>query len=200
MENDIDTIPTPSITSPAPSQTEKEQSPPTNDTSNPWLSTTNKPRQKPSTTRIQKIQNKNKIQQSSNVNTNATIDVSQTTINKSLSLSEDEESPNMTYSKGKISFQQKELVNRAFATDSFDLEFQKEKQQIIMEDAPKEENLSLPGWGTWTGKGIKKHKPSKVSLVKQVPGIQEGKRKDAKLKNVIISEKLVKNVCGSLFL
>jgi U3 small nucleolar RNA-associated protein 14 len=97
----------------------------------------------------------------------------------------------MTYARGKIAFQQAELINRAFASDGFELDFTAEKQAMITEDGPKEEDVSLPGWGTWTGQGVKK---PKTKLVKQIPGIDVSKRQDAKLKHVIISEKKVKNV------
>ena len=99
----------------------------------------------------------------------------------------------MTYARGKIAFQQAELVNRAFAADGFELDFLTEKQAAISEDAPKEEDVSLPGWGTWAGKGVKR-RATETKLVKQIPGIEASKRKDAKLKHVIISEKRAKNV------
>jgi len=106
---------------------------------------------------------------------------------------EDEDTPMMTYGKGKIAFRQEELVNRAFATDGFEQEFMAEKQAAIADDAPKEEDLTLPGWGSWTGEGVKP--PSReFKVIKKIPGIDESKRKDAKLKHVIINEKRVKRV------
>jgi U3 small nucleolar RNA-associated protein 14 len=64
---------------------------------------------------------------------------------------------------------------------------------------PKEEDLTLPGWvnfeiltskGSWGGIGLKPQKQRMV--VKSIPGIEAEKRKDAKLKHVIINEKRLK--------
>ena len=71
-----------------------------------------------------------------------------------------------------------------------------EKEAAIAEDAPKQEDLTLPGWGSWTGQGVKRRATEKM-LIKNVPGIDASKRKDARLKNVIINEKTVKKVCKS---
>jgi U3 small nucleolar RNA-associated protein 14 len=63
---------------------------------------------------------------------------------------------------------------------------------------PKEEDLTLPGWvkldiiklqGSWGGVGLK---PQKHKVVKSIPGIEVEKRKDSKLKHVIINEKRMK--------
>jgi U3 small nucleolar RNA-associated protein 14 len=99
----------------------------------------------------------------------------------------------MTYARGKIAFRQTELINRAFAADGFEQDFAVEKEAAIAEDAPKEEDLTLPGWGAWTGQGVKRRATEK-KLIKKIPGIEESKRKDAKLKHVIINEKRAKNV------
>ena len=100
----------------------------------------------------------------------------------------------MAYGRGRIAFQQQELINRAFAGDGFEQDFTLEKEAAIAEDAPKQEDLTLPGWGSWTGQGVKRRATERM-LVKNVPGIDALKRKDAKLKNVIINEKTVKKVC-----
>jgi U3 small nucleolar RNA-associated protein 14 len=99
----------------------------------------------------------------------------------------------MTYGRGRVAFQQQELINRAFAGDGFEQDFALEKEAAIAEDAPKEEDLTLPGWGSWTGQGVKRRATEK-KLIRKVPGIDASKRKDAKLKNVIIQEKTVKKV------
>ncbi|CAG8573767.1 2092_t:CDS:10 [Ambispora gerdemannii] len=99
--------------------------------------------------------------------------------------------------KTPIGFSQRELVARAFANDNVVEEFEAEKLAAIDEDTPKEKDLTLPGWGSWAGKGVKK-KPTKNNnfriIQKPVPGegIEVSKRKDANLKHVIINEKRIK--------
>ena len=101
----------------------------------------------------------------------------------------------MSYTRGKIAFQQAELISRAFASDALEADFEAEKETAIAEDAPREEDLTLPGWGSWTGQGVKRRVTEK-KLVKRVPGIEASKRKDAKLKHVIINEKIPKKVAS----
>ncbi|CAG8467183.1 1318_t:CDS:2 [Acaulospora colombiana] len=113
--------------------------------------------------------------------------------------SDDEENPhveemeNFVHSKSSMAFKQRELVARAFANDNVIDDFLAEKQAAIDEDKPKEEDITLPGWGTWVGKGVKQHKRKKV-LVKPLPGegVEVNKRQDAKLNHVIINEKRIK--------
>lgn len=90
--------------------------------------------------------------------------------------------------KAKTTLSQRELVKAAFANDDVVNEFEVEKQRVIDEDAPKDEDIFLPGWGSWGGKGAKKSK-SKKPIIKHTPGIDASKRKDAKLAHVIINEK-----------
>ncbi|CAG8523271.1 11690_t:CDS:2 [Funneliformis mosseae] len=95
---------------------------------------------------------------------------------------------NFVHVKNPTAFSQRELVARAFANDNVVEEFEKEKQAIIEEDEPKEQDLTLPGWAR-----VKKHKKKKLILAKPLPGgIEASKRKDAKLDHVIINEKRVK--------
>ncbi|KAI7902717.1 small-subunit processome [Cokeromyces recurvatus] len=95
--------------------------------------------------------------------------------------------------KDKISFSQRELVARAFANDDVVAEFEDEKKAEIEEDADKVEDLTLPGWGSWAGAGVKENKKKK-RIVKVTKGIDADKRKDAKLSHVIINEKINKKV------
>lgn len=176
---------------------------------NPWLATQyKKPSKKTnSDNRISKIQTKRKRNEQENEeNARINIDVSIEAINSKLKANndkqaeedgEDEEAPHMTYGRGRVAFQQQELINRAFAGDGFEQDFALEKEAAIAEDAPKEEDLTLPGWGSWTGQGVKRRATEK-KLIRKVPGIDASKRKDAKLKNVIIQEKTVKKVRQSL--
>jgi U3 small nucleolar RNA-associated protein 14 len=74
------------------------------------------------------------------------------------------------------------------SSDSEDSDFEKEKKDLIISDAPKTENVTLPGWGNWSGPGLSVAAP-KVQVLKHTPGIDPKQRKDFHLRNVIISEK-----------
>ena len=90
--------------------------------------------------------------------------------------------------------EQRELVARAFAAGDDEEEFEKEKRDIVEGDLPEEEKAALPGWGDWTGEGVKKKKATakekrrKEELRKARKEAREA-RKDSALKNVIITEK-----------
>lgn len=51
----------------------------------------------------------------------------------------------------------------------------------------------IPGWGEWSGPGIKKRKRPEKKIAK-FSGVEVEKRKDFKLKHVIINEKRQKKV------
>ncbi|KAL9125369.1 MAG: hypothetical protein Q9217_005416 [Psora testacea] len=87
-----------------------------------------------------------------------------------------------------------ELAKRAFAGDDVVDKFLEEKEELIREQQPQVIDNTLPGWGTWTGLGLSKksQKRNTKKFVTKVPGIAPESRKDAKLKDVIISEKRVK--------
>lgn len=82
---------------------------------------------------------------------------------------------------------QQKIIKQAFAEDDLFAEFAAEKQGIIDADAPKEIDMTLPGWGNWVGEGVE-WKP-KTRIIKKTEGVHVGTRKDAKLKHVIINEK-----------
>eukprot|EP00742_Colponemidia_sp_Colp-10_P011047 GILJ01012217.1.p1 GENE.GILJ01012217.1~~GILJ01012217.1.p1 ORF type:complete len:905 (-),score=233.95 GILJ01012217.1:34-2550(-) len=88
--------------------------------------------------------------------------------------------------------EQKELIKRAFVSGAEEEEFDQEKQDLMDEDEPKPEPI-IPGWGSWTGEGVKqraKQEPKTQQKPKKpIDGIEKEKRKDAKLKKVIITEK-----------
>lgn len=180
---------------------------PNDPVTNPWLAVGQKKSSKRSTsdTRIDKLQNKKrKKDESEREDARVHIDVSLENINQTLTAlrkdeQDNEDTPTMTYGRGMIAFRQQELINRAFAADGFEEEFAAEKAAAIAEDAPKEEDLTLPGWGAWTGQGVKR-RATERKLVRKIPGVEESKRKDAKLKDVIINEKRVKNVLSSVVL
>ncbi|KAI9485688.1 MAG: small-subunit processome [Benjaminiella poitrasii] len=102
--------------------------------------------------------------------------------------SDDDAGVSQMVHKDKISFDQRELVARAFANDDVVTEFEEEKMAEIEEDGDKVEDLTLPGWGSWGGSGVRQNKKKK-RIVKVTKGIDADRRKDAKLSHVIINEK-----------
>ncbi|XP_019418839.1 PREDICTED: uncharacterized protein C57A7.06-like [Lupinus angustifolius] len=103
-------------------------------------------------------------------------------------------------SGSKLSYElpsQKELIQQTFAGDDVEDDFEKDKQEILNRENPEPEKpVSLPGWGQWTHIQQKKGEPS--WMLKEHENAQRKRaealkrRKDAQLKNVIISEKLDK--------
>ncbi|XP_073137338.1 uncharacterized protein [Henckelia pumila] len=92
---------------------------------------------------------------------------------------------------------QSELIQRAFAGDDVEEDFEKDKAEVLNEENPEPEKpILLPGWGQWTDIQRKKGLPSwmleehETARKKREEALK--KRKDAYLKNVIISEKLDK--------
>ncbi|WVO21772.1 uncharacterized protein IAS62_003085 [Cryptococcus decagattii] len=101
---------------------------------------------------------------------------------------EDEEITDLLPASGVKAFKQRDLVAEAFAGDNVVEDFAAEKARQIEADAPKVEDTSLPGWGSWGGKGAKKRKTNPKFLVKTA-GIEPTARKDFAHSNVIITEK-----------
>ncbi|ORX73013.1 small-subunit processome [Linderina pennispora] len=94
-------------------------------------------------------------------------------------------------SKKPAVFSQRELVEQAFAEDDVVAEeFEQEKIEAMEEDAPKDEVISMPGWGSWGGTRTKSRKITRPAA--KDSGIEKDKRKDAKLGKVIINQKLAK--------
>ncbi|KAI8582424.1 hypothetical protein K450DRAFT_227120 [Umbelopsis ramanniana AG] len=103
-----------------------------------------------------------------------------------------DENGGMVHTKNPLAFTQRELVEQAFANDNVVEEFEEDKREAMEEDAPKDEDLTLPGWGAWGGKGLKDRKNKVVKKALPGEGVAANKRRDAKLGNVIISEKRIK--------
>ncbi|OZJ03444.1 hypothetical protein BZG36_03176 [Bifiguratus adelaidae] len=98
--------------------------------------------------------------------------------------------PQMVHTKSALAISQRDLVAQAFANDNVVEDFEAEKRMITEEDAPKEVDLTLPGWGSWGGKGVKKNQKKKIiQKPKPSEGVEANKRRDAKLQHVIINEK-----------
>ncbi|RPA85818.1 Utp14-domain-containing protein [Ascobolus immersus RN42] len=88
---------------------------------------------------------------------------------------------------------QRNLVKKAFAGDNVVYEFEKEKKQMIKDEGDQVTDLTLPGWGSWVGEGVsKKKRRTHPSLLKITKGVAPEARRDAKLKNVVITEKKVR--------
>ena len=90
----------------------------------------------------------------------------------------------------------KSLKQRAFAGDDVHIAFNSEKDEVIASEDEKETSSYLPGWGSWAGEGLSKREKKANSRAKHNPlfksktaGVKRADRKDANLKNVIISEK-----------
>lgn len=75
--------------------------------------------------------------------------------------------------------------------EEIDEDFKTEKKEIIENQAPKIEDLTLPGWGEWAGEGVPTN-PKK--FLKVLPGVNPEKRKDVIKHNVIINEKLINRI------
>ena len=77
-------------------------------------------------------------------------------------------------------------IQQAFANDDVVEEFLQEKSEIEEASKPKDIVLSLPGWGTWAGAGIKPSERKKKQFTKK--GKRGPPRKDKELSHVIINE------------
>lgn len=96
----------------------------------------------------------------------------------------------MVHTKSLADLSQRDLLQMAFANDDLvEREFEEEKQGIIDRDAPKDQDVTLPGWGSWGGKDVQPRKRVIKKAQPGIDGIEETKRQDAKLKFVIINEK-----------
>lgn len=92
---------------------------------------------------------------------------------------------------------QADLIHSAFAGDDVEGEFEKDKLEVLNEENPEPEKpVLLPGWGEWTHIQQRKGLPSWMveehenARRKREDALK--KRKDAKFKHVIISEKIDK--------
>ncbi|RLN39762.1 uncharacterized protein C57A7.06-like isoform X1 [Panicum miliaceum] len=108
----------------------------------------------------------------------------------------------LTISDTKESYElpsQAELIRQAFACDDVEAEFEKDKMEVLNEENPEPEKPALvPGWGQWTDIQQKKGLPSWMikehEIAKRNREEALKRRKDSKLKHVIISEHVDKKV------
>jgi U3 small nucleolar RNA-associated protein 14 len=84
--------------------------------------------------------------------------------------------------------EQKEMIAMAFAGDNvLEADFLKEKAKLVDDETEKDQDITLPGWGSWGGAGaLPNKKPQKKIIKKAGP---QAIRKDGKLSYVIISER-----------
>ncbi|KAJ3010347.1 hypothetical protein HKX48_007451, partial [Thoreauomyces humboldtii] len=87
---------------------------------------------------------------------------------------------------------QRTLMQMAFANDDVAADFEDEKREAEERDAPKDVDLTLPGWGAWGGIGLAKKQNVAVKKAKPGEGVSAEKRADYKLRHVIINEKRLK--------
>ncbi|KAL3678692.1 hypothetical protein R1sor_021648 [Riccia sorocarpa] len=92
---------------------------------------------------------------------------------------------------------QQALIRQAFAGDDVEAEFEQIKSQALDAEVPQgEAPVSLPGWGQWAYVQQKRGQPAwmqrEEERLKKSRDEALGKRKDSKLRHVIISEKLDK--------
>lgn len=93
-----------------------------------------------------------------------------------------------------IQFRDQDLLDKAFGGLDVVADFEAEKRAQEEEDDEKVIDNTLPGWGSWVGDGVSakdKRRHTGRFLTKQ-EGIKKDKRKDSKLKNVIVNEKIIK--------
>ncbi|KAJ4413824.1 hypothetical protein N0V85_003407 [Neurospora sp. IMI 360204] len=93
-----------------------------------------------------------------------------------------------------LAIRDQELIKRAFAGEDVVGDFNREKAEVEKEDDDKEIDNTLPGWGGWVGEGISNREKKRHTgrYVTKVEGVKKEKRRDFKLKGVIIKEGRVK--------
>ncbi|KAJ3646511.1 hypothetical protein Zmor_024096 [Zophobas morio] len=81
---------------------------------------------------------------------------------------------------------QRAVISEAFEDDDIVEEFNKDKSNEADKDKPKNINLTLPGWGSWGGTGIKVNKRKKRRFTMKAP--KKIPRKDDNKRFLIINE------------
>jgi len=172
----------------APSQTETE--------ANPWLTTTNsvvlpsseysKPSevQNDDTSSSESDEEEEKENEKNDPPLNESYGVTTTKLPEQLNMP-------VTTKRIEIEPEQREEhqmnIQEAFADDDVLAEFEKEKGETIERERPKAVDLSLPGWGEWSGSGVPINKRKKRKfLIQPKPATP---RRDVHLQHVIINEK-----------
>nr|SVE78316.1 EOG090X08JJ [Daphnia lumholtzi] len=82
--------------------------------------------------------------------------------------------------------QRRMTLAEAFADDDVIEQFKEEKKQVVSASAPKDIDLTLPGWGEWGGSGLKISKRKKKHFIIKAPPAP--KRRDDNQGNLIINQ------------
>lgn len=113
------------------------------------------------------------------------------------SFSDDDSDEEMDMASDAMS--QQALIRQAFAGDDVEAEFEQLKAQALDVEVPQgEAPVTLPGWGQWSH--VQKKRGPPAWMLKEQEKLQKSredalsKRKDAKLKHVVISERMDKKV------
>lgn len=77
-------------------------------------------------------------------------------------------------------------IEEVFEEDDVVASFRQEKEDEINKDMPQEIDLSLPGWGSWGGKGVKPSKRKKNRFITNAP--PKMPRRDENKGDIIINE------------
>lgn len=88
----------------------------------------------------------------------------------------------------------KDLITKTFTEKTIignELEFLKEKEEVVKEEEPYRKEIVMPGWDEWGGEGIEVTKKEDNVIVYEKDGIRRDQRKDYKHDNVIINENVV---------
>jgi U3 small nucleolar RNA-associated protein 14 len=117
-------------------------------------------------------------------------------VDETSSSGSDDGSPGPSLEVQRTLSRNEEMVKMMFAGDDVFEDFDKEKRETIKDEGDQVIDNTLPGWGNWTGAGVSKReqKRGKGRFVTTIKGVEEDKRKDAKLDKVIVNEKRVKKV------
>jgi U3 small nucleolar RNA-associated protein 14 len=95
-----------------------------------------------------------------------------------------------------VTMRDSELLKRAFAGADVAGDFESEKRAAVEQDDEKEQDNTLPGWGSWVGEGVSKREAKKHAgrFITKIAGVKPKDRKDFRLERVIMNEKRVKKV------
>lgn len=81
---------------------------------------------------------------------------------------------------------QRMTIAEAFEDDDIVMDFQQEKEELKKADQPEDINLTLPGWGSWTGAGVSEKQQQRKRMILKFP--KELPRKDDHKEKLILNE------------
>lgn len=95
---------------------------------------------------------------------------------------------------------QRMTIAEAFEDDDIVMDFKQEKEDRVKADQPEDINLTLPGWGAWTGTGVSEKQQQRKRMVlkfpKQLP--RKDDRKEKLILNEAVPEKLKEHLVNQL--